>query len=308
MENNKGNFETYLKDIDWNTFYWAYCGTSFDPEKRGESCRREYAETLAEIYKELEAEAEKGGTSHLLAEEWERFHSGYSKRYKDWLNSKSRCMSVMIAGPSNFPVRQQEKRGNIERRRGDEITEYQKRAITAIKRTLRPELAPIMTGDADALERLTEKLATAEKNQEDMKTINAFMRKEKDTEKRIQFLKDKGISGDFLKQFYIDGDGVPRFSLTNNGAEIRRLKGRIEEIKRNHEKKEEEATSGNGIKFISCPAENRVRLFFPGKPSPEIITDLKKSGFRWTPSLGCWQAYCKPWNITKAKQLAGIVD
>ena len=33
----------------------------------------------------------------------------------------------------------------------------------------------------------------------------------------------------------------------------------------------------------------RLRLHFPGKPAPDVITRLKSSGFRWAPSERAWQ-------------------
>ena len=47
----------------------------------------------------------------------------------------------------------------------------------------------------------------------------------------------------------------------------------------------------NGIKIEECPSENRLRLFFKGKPAESVRAELKSHGFRWAPTLGCWQAY-----------------
>jgi hypothetical protein len=46
-----------------------------------------------------------------------------------------------------------------------------------------------------------------------------------------------------------------------------------------------------GIKIEISPSENRVRLFFKGKPPETTRTKLKSRGFRWAPSQGCWSAY-----------------
>lgn len=45
----------------------------------------------------------------------------------------------------------------------------------------------------------------------------------------------------------------------------------------------------NGIRIIDNVEENRIQLFFPDKPSDAMRSELKRSGFRWAPSIGAWQ-------------------
>ena len=33
----------------------------------------------------------------------------------------------------------------------------------------------------------------------------------------------------------------------------------------------------------------RLQIFFPGKPEPDMIARLKSNAFKWSPSRGCWQ-------------------
>ena len=35
--------------------------------------------------------------------------------------------------------------------------------------------------------------------------------------------------------------------------------------------------------------ENRLQVFFDEKPDEEKGTELKKGGFRWSPTAGAWQ-------------------
>src|SRR5688572_29585551 len=104
-------------DISASLAIAAFSGTSFTPEKRAESARSEYAQTLQADYELFAQHADKGGTLDMLAAEFEQYRAGYAKHYRAWLSSRSRCMSAMITGPSNFPVRRMEKRNNIEHKR-----------------------------------------------------------------------------------------------------------------------------------------------------------------------------------------------
>ena len=35
--------------------------------------------------------------------------------------------------------------------------------------------------------------------------------------------------------------------------------------------------------------DNRLRVFFDGKPDADTRAELKSNGFRWAPSVGAWQ-------------------
>lgn len=56
----------------------------------------------------------------------------------------------------------------------------------------------------------------------------------------------------------------------------------------------------NGVKVVENVEENRLQVFFPGKPDEETRTKIKRAGFRWSPTNGCWQAYLtnnSRWNL-----------
>ena len=151
----------FSSDISLSLARGAYAGISMSPEKRGDSVVAGYGEELAEDYKRFAEHAVKGGTLDLLEAEFERYRQGVRKRYTAWLSSKGRCISSFITGPSNFPVRRAEKRNRIEHNRLEDLMDFQARGRRAVIRNLRPDLRPIMAGDADALERLAVEVSTS---------------------------------------------------------------------------------------------------------------------------------------------------
>jgi hypothetical protein len=299
--------EDFIDDIPLATATAAHAGTSHVPDERGRQEREGYARRLTEDWRELSKHA----SADELAEHFSHYRRGYRTRYVAYLEARARCMSTMITGPSNFPTARNKKRSDAADKRLAELTEYRVRALASIRKALHPELEPIRLGDADAAERLREKIEECERVQEHMRKVNAAIRRaSKDgTEKQVTVVMSLGldelIARDLLKPDFAGRIGFADYELKNNGAEIRRLKSRLAEVERS---RGEPATEleGERARLEDCPAENRVRLFFGGKPDAEVRTRLKRSGFRWAPSLGCWQAYRNHGAIEVAKREAGV--
>ncbi|MDR7380399.1 hypothetical protein J2X19_005106 [Rhodoferax ferrireducens] len=286
----------FINDIPTAVAVRAFQGTSFSPEKRAESYRFDYAETMASDYEDFKRHAEKGGTLDKLDDAFARYRSGYASRYCAWLSSHSRCISWMITGPSNFPTRRAQKWNTAAHNRMTEVIAYREQVKRSILRDLRPDLRPIMAGDANAIERLAVELAHLERNQLSMKMANAGIRKhaKEGAEAQTLALVELGFSpqqaSELLNPPHYRVIGFPSYRLTNNGANIRRVRQRLEHLEKMHSLPVQEV-QGEGVRVEVDPPANRVRLFFDGKPDAETRERLKSCGFRWTPSLEAWQAY-----------------
>jgi len=156
---------------------------------------------------------------------------------------------------------------------------------------------PILSSDSDAVEQLQKKLATLIAERDKMKAVNNAWRKcEKGdtsalialgyTPESIQALAARiATAYSWEKQPYVG------WQLTNLGATIRSVQKRIDHLGKVQAEPEQTVKGANGIDYEDSPKDNRVRLFFPSKPDDLTRTKLKSFGFRWTPTLGCWQAY-----------------
>jgi len=306
--------EIYAADIPQSVALAAFSGVSHFPERRAASTVRDYASTLAADLVDLQALAPSEADKETLAAEFARYREGFCKRYLAYLASNARCVSWFIAGPSKFPAHRMNKRTDVVHRRLNELFEFRKRALAAIRSKLCPSSGgPIMAGDKDAVERLQAKLEGCVALQERMRDANAAIRKHHKAgpEAQVQALVMLGFSpilaAKALKPDFCGRVGFPDYALSNNSAEIRRLKKRLEHVTAAKAAPIVHA-EGSAARFEDNPADNRVRLFYPGKPSAEVRDGLKSHGFRWTPTLGAWQAYRNSSTIAYARTCAGLVS
>lgn len=135
----------------------------------------------------------------------------------------------------------------------------------------------ISSDDPLAIEKLTAKLDAAKRLQEDMKTANAYWRKH------------GTLDGCPVKAHWnCDGKPFPAWCLSNNNAEIRRIEGRIKEIQ-DRQNAPERSWAGDGWTAEEDLDDNRIRIYFDGKPEESTRAILKRYGFRWSPRAGAWQ-------------------
>lgn len=290
----------------------AYTGTSFDPEGRARRTVAGFDAELQEDIAYLTAQARAGGTQHALDEELARYVAGFRRRVIALLHSESRCVSSFIAGPANFPVQRMQKRVHIAHQRLNDLADFRHRAKKAALRVLRPDLRPIMAGDADAIERLELEISKAERAQAQMKAANAAIRKtaKAGADHQVAALMELGYTEHqackLLKPDFAGRLGFPDYSLSNNNANIRRMKQRLDALRVAKATPATEHAGANGVRLEDDPPANRVRLYFPGKPDQATRDMLKRNGFRWAPTLSAWQGYRNAGTLQTARDLAGI--
>jgi len=140
----------------------------------------------------------------------------------------------------------------------------------------------ISSDDPEAVTKLKDKLVKLENQRTQIKEYNKKARKE-------------------------GKDSMPRYHLANLGGNVATVKKRIAYLEKLKTVKDSEQTFGD-ITLKVDKEDNRVRLIFPGKPSEEVRTKLKRNGFRWSPYNSAWQRQISDWSIHVAKEIATEVS
>lgn len=167
----------------------------------------------------------------------------------------------------------------------------------------------ISSDDPEAVVKLRAKIASAEARQEKMKSANKLLKSKKgpDREKLHELGFDDSHIDQLLKPDFAGRIGFPDYEITGNGANIRRMKQRLEQIEKMRQDEETE-TVINGVKIVQNVEENRLQMFFDGKPADEIRAALKSHGFRWSPYNGCWQRKRSNSATWGAERIAGMLN
>lgn len=155
----------------------------------------------------------------------------------------------------------------------------------------------ISSDDPDAVAKLREELEKCERMQQRMKQANAVIRSQKKNGEAAQIsaLVALGFTEPrarrLLEPDFCGRIGFPDYATKNNNANMRRIKLRIEELQQLAATAEQPDREHhcNGYRVVECFSDNRVRVYFPGKPSEAIRDALKSNGFRWSPEAGAWQ-------------------
>ncbi len=287
-------------DVSLELAIRAHSGTSFSPEKRGASVVASYMSAMQAAVDEFSKYVTDENRADIAAD-LEAYRVGYINKLNAYLHAHSNVVSAMIAGPSNFPVERNRKRGNTADKRRDEWLSWCNWKLDKMRSFYNPKRlanAPIRSDDDDAITKLQAKIAKAEEQQELMKAINKVVKSKKlDDDAKRKKLAEMGISDRLIEESltpdFAGRYGIPPYMLSNNNANIRRMKDRLEALERESARAEEETAVDVEIAPGVTLSENtditRLQLFFPGKP-PQAVRDLlKKNGFNFSYREGAWQ-------------------
>lgn len=286
------NTDTVKTDINLEAATHAYHGTSFRPEKRGASVVNSYIKTMEGLARFIEQSAKDDRQKDVMQEVFDDLRLKYKAKTLACLDAQSRCMSSMITGPANFPVRRAEKANNAEHKRTVEWLEFHKNLEKYALKNLNAVYST-QEKQTSELEKQRSKLKGLIDSQELMKQINAQYRKG-------GWDAVTGIADDMKEKLVAamasDWRSSPKpfetYVLTNNNANIKRIKKRIAELETKSKAAQEHGTLEqelNGLTICRNYTEDRLQLLFSDIPSAEVRKVLKSHGFRWSPRFSAWQ-------------------
>ena len=148
----------------------------------------------------------------------------------------------------------------------------------------------ISADDPAAIEKLQKKLDGLERSQLIMKEVNAYYRKHGKLDGCALLSPDQieKLKASMASSWRSDPRPFESYQLTNNNAEIRRVKARIEQLSKQAQR-EFSGWEFDGGRVEMNREDNRLQVFFDGKPDADTRAELKSNGFRWAPSVGAWQ-------------------
>lgn len=201
----------------------------------------------------------------------------------------TRCPSVMIAGPANFPVRKKEKQVNAwEANRAN----YEK-AQHILEQIRGVGTGPIDFADPHAHEMLQERVIQLLEQSEKAKRMNAHWRKYH-TFSGLDGISDDQAARMDAKQNEIEKQipsvkqPFPSYELSSIRNRLHAAQDRLKEYEA-RQAAPKGSTKFDGGEIVRNVELNRLQILFDEKPNDEQRDRLKEYGFRWSPKNSAWQ-------------------
>jgi hypothetical protein len=268
-----------------NLAYNAYRNISFSPERRRDS-------TIASYSEELDSDL-----ANMPESERERYKAKYESLFSNWLSAKSRCASSMITGPANFPVRRMDKANRSEENRYKEFIDWREKVLKYIEKR-KEDSKPEYQKQNEKFDRLKKDIISSsatiiaidngtERRYNRALFVSSIVNKIKIVAKNgeTDLLK---LSLDLIKEINSTVK-KPVISASNAIWKLECEAEAVREQKADNEVRRSDEKEINGVRIVDNFQDDRVQIFFKGKPEQDMINKLKKNAWRWSPFNKCWQ-------------------
>lgn len=236
-----------------------------------------------------------------------RLHGAHEHFVREHIRAREVAPPWSVTGRANYSGRP-DKAEVISRNSLDNIEKAKKNLARVIEQ--HGPHKRISSDESDAVQQLRDKIQEAEKRQDMMKEANKIANSKKlsEEQKVSKLISEYGFKEKsarvFLEPNRLGHAGFASFELTNNNANIKRMKDRVEDLKRKQGDSSSEHSFDGGT-IADNVDDNRVRIFFDDKPGEEIRRELKSRGFKWAPSVGAWQRMRSADALRIAREIVG---
>ena len=294
MQIDTKNFQS---DINPETAKRAFYNVSFRPEKRGEQAVGHYNEIVLRIADAVIDQCKTPEQQAIAQETFDKLYTRFKRLFEDWLSAQGRCLSSVITGPANFPVRRAEKANTSEHNKMQRVLWFGDNIEKMVTKQLRKLVTP-QQAQADDIAKLERNIKADTKRQAFMKAANkayrAYIKKPEDAEKIFHGFTaaEQEVIKDWQPQYRYERAPFAPYQMQNNLANIKRMQERLAQLKAKQEKAETVGTKSHdfgGFRVVENYEEDRLQLFFDGKPEAEVRDALKAHGYRWSPRNAAWQ-------------------
>lgn len=238
-----------------------------------------------------------GGTAYnneqanIIGKRRKVFKEFLTQSFNELLSISSNHVSVMVAGPANYPAAKMNKVAdrlfNKEQEIEDKIKKFYENTDKMIKQAYsKDEILekyrngyddPIKSDDPIAKEKLQAKLEFLENRHQQYKEFNKLARENKEKQ-------------------------LPSFVLSNSNQNIKAVKDRLKTLEK-IEKLNDVGYYFDGGEVSFDKEDMRTKIYFDSKPDEETISKLKVSGFKWSPKNQAWQRKLTPNSIYMVKSM-----
>lgn len=259
-------YEINLEEL-WKCAYDAFYATSFSPEERGAYYIRMYEEELNDDIKKMPEE------------DRERYISKYKEWVRTLFGKHSRIMSAAITGPARFPTQRNEKMNNYYDNAVSEFRGWREKALKAIARKVE---------DAKTEEQKQAEEWGHVKRMIDNHYLPTNLYNKLETIARNGKVELINKAIEYIKALNENRD-KPIFTNRHKFWKLAELANQSIVKQAERENQEDAEILFDGGRVIKNYSEDRIQIVFDTKPQPDVISNLKRNGFRWSPRFSAWQ-------------------
>lgn len=286
------NMQTTANDFDFTTVGAAYRGTSFVPEKRATDAIVARVLFLNEKLTQWQALCTSPEQVAYLQTAFPEYKVKCLSMWCQQDRLNSRCMSTMITGGSNFPVRSQEKKRNAVHNHHLKFCEWGERAEKAIRKKIANLMPAGQKDEIDYQHNVRDIMRTPLDNNLCKQNLAGRLERWAATASQEQIVKVLTFLREYQEKHY------SKFKFTD--------RHRVWKICNTQPTVTPPTTETeiNGVRIVNNVEIDRVQLFFDSKPNETTRNTMKRSGWCYSPTQGAWQRKLTANGCASANQIA----